>query len=110
MWHHVPGCSENLAVIDYINKKGKRKDNLNIGNPFDRFKWSGPTFRELLSCPIIDKLWEDLINLYEEACQPFLRANGVPEEVSSPGLTRGPCCPCRPCRALLSLSLDFGND
>ena len=63
---------------------------MNIGNPFDRYKWSGPIFRELLSCPLIAKLWEDLTNLYEEVCQPFLRANGVPEEVMQPRLQPRP--------------------
>ena len=55
-----------------------------MGNPFDRFKWTGTLFQKLLQAEAINALWTKLKQLYGVGAAPFLIDRGFPEEVRRP--------------------------
>ena len=55
---------------------------MNIGNPFDRYKWPRALLEEhLLADPEIKELWDLLLSVYTEYAKPYLRDRMVPEAV-----------------------------
>ena len=86
------------------NKDGRRKEDFSVGNPFDRFKWSGTQFQKLLQAEAINALWTKLKQLYGVGAAPFLIDRGFPEEVRRPHSPPPP-----PLSLSLSLCPSHGN-
>ena len=70
--------------MDYSNREGRRKSNLSIGNPFDRFKWGGKALDAIYASPGAAVLLERAKELYKEHAGAFMRDHGIPEDVCAP--------------------------